>query len=412
MKRRFYHPWPLVLIFMLSGFGVPAGCYLLDSRPSETIPNSAEPDFRLMAEAWNTIERIYVDKAAVKPKQMTYGAISGMVDSLGDTGHSRFLTPEMVNQERHLTKGELEGIGAELQMKNNQIVIVAPMDDSPAQRAGLRPGDIILKVNGEGVGGLPLEQVVPRILGTPGTPVRLTILNPGTGRTSEMTIIRARVIIRSVTWQRLPGTVVVQLRISTFSKGVGEDLRKALNDIKRDGLTGIILDLRNNPGGLLDEAVSTASQFLAGGNVVLERNARGEIKPIPVEHGGLMLTLPLVALINGGTASGAEIVAGALQDGHRAILVGEKTFGTGTVLRQFPLTDGSALLLAIEEWLTPAGQVIWHRGITPSMVVTLPTDVTPLIPERVRGMTVAELRGSGDEQLLRALSLLGRSESK
>jgi carboxyl-terminal processing protease len=412
MKHRFYHPWALVLILMLLGVGVPAGCYLLDSRPSETIPDNAAPDFRLMAEAWNTIERIYVDRAAVKPKQLTYGAISGMVDSLGDTGHSRFLTPEMVKQEQHLTRGELEGIGAELQMKNNQIVIVAPMDGSPAQRAGLRPGDIILKVDGEGVGGLPLEQVVPRILGTPGTPVRLTILSPGSGQTSEITIIRARVTIHSVTWQRLPGTRVVQVRVSTFGKGAATDLRQALNDIKRDGAAGIILDLRNNPGGLLDEAVSTASQFLAGGNVVLERNARGETRPIPVESGGLALTLPLVALINGGTASGAEIVAGALQDRHRAVLVGEKTFGTGTVLRQFPLTDGSALMLAIEEWLTPDGQVIWHRGITPNLAVSLPLDVAPLVPAQERQMTAAELKGSGDKQLLRALELLVRSEYK
>jgi carboxyl-terminal processing protease len=365
-----------------------------------------------MAEAWNTIERVYVDKAAVKPEKMTYGAISGMVDSLGDTGHSRFLTPEMVKQELNLTKGELEGIGAELQMKNNQVVIVAPMDESPAQRAGLKPGDIILKVNGVDIGGLPLEQVVPLILGPSGTSVRLTILNPSSGHTSEVTIIRARVIIHSVTWYRLPGTPVVHLRIATFSKGVGTDLRKVLNDIKRDGATGLILDLRNNPGGLFDEAVSTASEFLASGNVVLEKDTAGRITAVPVESGGLALALPLVVLMNGGTASAAEIVVGALQDAHRATLVGEKTFGTGTVLREFPLTDGSALLLAIDEWLTPDGHVIWHRGIMPNVVVSLAPGVTPLIPEREKGMTSAELRASGDEQLLRALDFLIQPEGK
>jgi carboxyl-terminal processing protease len=397
---------------MLLGLGVLEGCNLFTPKPPETIPVNAKPDFRLIAEAWNMIDRVYVDQASVKPKQMVYGAISGMVDSLGDTGHSRFLTPEMVKQERNLMKGELEGIGAELQVKNNQVVIVAPIDNSPAQKVGLKPGDIILKVNGEDVGGLPLEQVVTRILGPPGTLVKLTILNPATGLTKDFDLIRARIIIQSVIWHRLPGTPVVHLRIATFNRRVTIDLRKALADIERDGIKGIILDLRNNPGGLFDEAVSTASQFLSGGDVVLEKNAKGEMRPIPVESGGLVLTLPLVALINAGTASGAEIVAGALQDRHRATLVGEKTFGTGTVLQEFRLTDGSALLLATAEWLTPDGHVIWHQGITPNVVVPLPADANPLTPEREKEMTVAELQASGDEQLLRALDLLIQSERK
>jgi carboxyl-terminal processing protease len=363
-----------------------------------------------MAEAWNTIERVYVDRASVKPKQMIYGAIGGMVDSLGDAGHSRFLPPEMVKHERKVTRGELEGIGAELQMKNNQIVIVAPMDDSPAQRAGLRPGDIILKVDEQDVGGLPLKQVVPLILGPPGTPVKLTLLTSDSGRTSEVTILRARVIIRSVTWDRFPGTPVAHLRIASFSKGVAADLRKALTGIKQSGANRLILDLRNNPGGLFEEAVSTASEFLASGNVVLQRNAAGKITPVPVETGGAAIALQLVVLINGGSASGAEIVAGALQDAHRADLVGKKTFSTGTVLQAFPLSDGSALMLAIEEWRTPDGQVIWHRGITPNVEASLPPDVTPLIPEREKGMTVHEIQASGDKQLLRALDLLVQPE--
>jgi carboxyl-terminal processing protease len=412
MEHRLFHQRTLVLILILVGLGVPVGCHVMNSTPPETISGDSKPGFHLIPEAWNTIERVYVDRTAVKPKQMTYGAISGMVDSLGDTGHSRFLTPEMVKQEHNQMKGELEGIGAELQMKNNQAVIVAPMDGSPAQRAGLKPGDIILKVNGEDVGGLPLEQVVSLILGPPGTLVRITILNPKSGRTSEVAIIRARIIIHSVTWHRLPGTEAVHLRIAAFGNGVANDLRKALTDIGRDGPVGLILDLRNNPGGLFNEAVSAASQFLASGYVVLERNAIGKIQPVPVEKGGVALSIPMVALINGGTASGAEIVAGALQDAHRATLVGEKTFGTGTVLREFPLTDGSALLLAIEEWLTPAGNVIWHRGITPNVAVSLPADVTALTPEQEKGMTAAELRASGDEQVLRALDLLVQTERK
>jgi carboxyl-terminal processing protease len=398
------HHWILYLAFF--SFGLVA-CHLLTAfTVPNTIPPEAESNFRLMAEAWNTIHRLYVDRAAVNPQLMTYGAISGMVDSLGDTGHSRFLNPEMVKQERNFSKGELEGIGAEVQKKNNQVVIVAPLDDSPAQRAGLKPGDVILKVNGEDVSGLPLEQAVSRILGPPRSTVRLTILNPDTGRTVDVPLVRARITLHSVTWLRLPGTTVADLRIAAFNKGVTEDLRKAVMKIQQEGVTGLILDLRNNPGGLLDEALATASQFLGSGTVMLEKNAAGKVTPVSVREGGVALAIPMVALINGGTSSGAEIVAGALQDAQRARLIGEKTFGTGTVLEPFSLSDGSALLLATEEWLTPAGRVIWHQGISPDLFVSLPSDVNPLIPEKGKAMTAENLRASGDAQFLRALDLL------
>jgi carboxyl-terminal processing protease len=411
MKHRLHHQSIAYLGFLILGWvaGAILGCQILGAfTPSDKIPADAAPNFRLMAQAWNTIQNAYVDRKAVNPQLLTYGAISGMVDSLGDTGHSRFLSPAMVQQERNLSRGLLEGIGAEVQMKNNQLVIVAPMDDSPAQRAGLQSGDIILKVNGEEIGGLPLEQAVGMILGPPGSTVNLTIFSPGTGRTLNLSIVRARITLHNVKYQRLPGTTAAHVRIASFSKGVGGDLRKALKSLQQEKLTGLILDLRNNPGGLLEEAVETASQFLDGGDVLLEKNAKGEVTPLGVRPGGLALAIPMVVLINGGTASAPEIVAGALKDAHRAPLVGEKTFGTGTVLSPFPLSDGSALLLAVEEWLTPAGQVIWHKGISPDITVLLPPEVRPLFPEAEKEMTAAELRQSKDTQLLRALDLLNR----
>ncbi len=392
--------------------GAVLGCHLLIAFAPDTVPPDAESNFRLMAEAWNTIQRVYVDRSSVKPKEMTYGAISGMVDSLGDTGHSRFLTPEMLKQERNLTRGELEGIGAEVQKKNGQIVIVAPIDGSPAQKAKLKPGDIIQKVDGKEVSGLPLDQAVDLILGPAGSRVMLTVLDPRTKQIREVTIIRARVTIHNVTWARLPGTTVAHLRLATFSKGVTQELRASLSDIQKEKLTGLILDLRNNPGGLYDEAVATASQFLRGGNVLLEKNALEKIRPVPVQPGGVATDIPMVVLINGGTSSGAEIVAGALQDGHRAKLVGEKTFGTGTVLQTFSLSDGSALMLAIEEWLTPDGHVIWHNGITPDVVVSLPPEATPLSPLTERELKAEKLRESGDVQLLRALDLLRQEKGQ
>ncbi len=393
------------LCFGLIG-GAILGCHLLIAFAPDTVPPDAEANFRLMAEAWNTVQRVYVDRNSIKPKRMTYGAISGMVDSLGDTGHSRFLTPEMLKQERNLTKGELEGIGAEVQMKDGQLVIVAPIDGSPAQKAKLKPGDVIQKVDGKEVSGLPLDQAVDLILGPAGSAVRLTVLDSRTRQTRDITLIRARVTLHNVTWNPLPGTTVAHLRISTFSKRVAKELREALIGIQREKLTALILDLRNNPGGLYDEAVSAASQFLRSGNVLLEKNALDKIRPVPVQPGGVATDVPMVALVNGGTSSGAEIVAGALQDGHRAMLVGEKTFGTGTVLQTFPLSDGSALMLAIEEWLTPDGHVIWHHGITPDIAVSLPPEATPLFPLTEKEWTAEKLRESGDVQLLRALDLL------
>jgi carboxyl-terminal processing protease len=308
-----------------------------------------------------------------------------------------------------LTRGKFEGIGAYVEMKDGHVVVVAPMDGSPAQQAGLRPGDVIMKVDGENVAGLPLDQVVGRIMGPAGTPVTLTLLHPSTGRMQDVTLVRANITLDNVTWQRLPGTTVAHLRIVAFSQGVAQDLKQTLAEIQQAELAGLILDLRANPGGLLGEAVSTASQFLDTGDVLLVKDAQGQTTPIPVEPGGVATGIPLVVLINGGTASAAEIVAGALQDAQRAKLVGETTFGTGTVLNEFPLSDGSVLLLATQEWLTPKGRVIWHQGLSPDVTVPLPPDVAPLLPATERDLTPAQLQNSGDVQVLRALELLAGS---
>ena len=402
----------IVLVFVLGlGGGVAVGQVLNPSQSNLTTANDG-PNFGLIKDAWTTIQNVYVDRAALQSQPLTYGAISGMVNALGDTGHSTFLSPQMVQEERNLTQGKFEGIGIEVQAKNNNVVIVAPLDGSPAQRAGLRAGEVIIKVNGDDVTGLPLNQVVKRILGPVGTSVTLTVFDPTTSNTTTVTLTRATITLHNVTWQRLPGTSIADVRIAAFSNGVTPDLQQALKEIQQQHLTGIVLDLRNNPGGLLDEAVGTASQFLKSGNVLLEKNAQGQTKPVPIDSGGLAPDIPMVVLINQGTASAAEIVAGALQDAQRAKLVGETTFGTGTVLNEFPLPDGSALLLATEEWLTPKGRVIWHTGISPDITVALPLTATLLLPETERNMTAAQLQASGDQQMLRALELLSSSAQK
>jgi carboxyl-terminal processing protease len=367
-----------------------------------------EPDFHLMTQAYNIIQRQYVARSAIQPTELTYGAINGMVEALGDTGHSAFLTPDMVKELRTMEHGEFKGIGVEIQVKAGRIVIVAPLDDSPAQRAGLQAGDIILKIGGQDITDWPLSRVVERISGRPGTKVTLTLQDPRTARERQVTVARAAIKLRQVTWRQLPGTSVAHLRLASFDAGVTKDLRKALGAIQREGSTGIILDLRNNPGGLLDEAVSVASQFLNDGNVLLAKDAKGDTAPVPVEKGGLATNVPLAVLINQGSASAAEIVAGALQDARRAPLVGQTSFGTGTVLEEFRLSDGSALLLAVEEWLTPNGHSFWHKGVTPEVVIPLPPDVVPLLPSVEKELTAEQLQASSDRQLLRALELVGR----
>ncbi len=410
MKHQLRRLWIIVLIALAFGLGLAGGVglerqVLAASSPTDTIPPDA---VQLMEETWNTIQQAYVDREAVQTTHLAYGAISGMVDALGDTGHSRFLTPEMIQEQRDFTQGQFEGIGAEVQVKDGHVVIVAPIDDSPAQQAGLHPGDVILKVNEEDVAGLPLDQVVEHILGPAGTSVSLTVINPTTGRTRDVTLVRARIILHNVTWGRLPGTTLAHVRIAAFSQGVSQDLKQVLTDIQGQGMTGIILDLRNNPGGLLDEAVGVASQFLDDGNILLEKDAQGQVNPVAVQPGGLATDIPIVVLTNRGTASAAEIVAGALQDAGRASLVGETTFGTGTVLNEFRLSDGSALLLATEEWLTPNGRLIWHQGISPNVTASLSPDIAPLSPRGEGDMTPGQLQDSGDQQLLRALDLLTR----
>jgi len=365
-----------------------------------------QPDFKLMAQAWNTIQSQYVENASLQSQELTYGAISGMVDALGDTGHSTFLTPAMVKDLKNMERGEFKGIGVEIQVKGTRVVVVAPIDDSPAEHAGLRAGDIILKVSGLDVTDWPLARVAERITGRAGTKVTLTVQDPRTNRSRQVTVVRASVKLHEVTWQKIPGTSIAHLRVASFDNGVTKDLRSSLEDIRRQGLNGVILDLRNNPGGLLDEAVGVASQFLADGVVLQAKDGKGKITPVTVEKGGIGTNLAACVLVNEGSASAAEIVAGALQDNHRADLVGETTFGTGTVLQEFRLSDGSALLLAVEEWLTPKGRSFWHQGVKPDYPVPLPAEVTPLFPGAERSMTAQELQSSEDRQLLAALRVV------
>jgi carboxyl-terminal processing protease len=376
------------------------------------VPDGAAADFRLIAQAWNLMDHYYVNHASVRPTAMTYAAISAMTDSLGDSNHSIFLSRDQARRAGSAMRGKLIGIGIEISSKNHQAVVVAPLDGSPAQQAGVRAGDVILQVNGQPVSGLSLGQISSRIAGESGRPVRLTVSNPADKRKREISVARTSIKINNVSWQRLPGTDIAHLRIAMFSDGEATDLREALLNLKQQGARKVILDLRDNPGGALDEAIDTASQFLTNGIVLWEKDAAEKMTSIPVKPGGVAADLPLAVLINGSSASDSEIVAGALRDAHRAVLIGEKTFGTGTVLSEFPLDDGSVLYLAVEEWLTPGKRSFWHRGIEPDIRVALPANHISLRPSLERNLTAPEIRSSGDAQLLRAMAWLSDKEAK
>ncbi|MEX1018765.1 MAG: S41 family peptidase [Litorilinea sp.] len=369
---------------------------------------TGEPtEFRVFWQAWNLVQQNFIDQDALDPETLTYGAIRGMVGALGDSGHTAFLTPEEREQQQTNLSGRFTGIGATVGVRDNLPVIVAPIDGYPAEAAGVRPGDIIMRVDGEDVTTLPLNDVVAKIRGPEGTEVVLSLMRPEENRTLEISIVRSEINVPAATWAMIPESSVALVRLSQFSANAGPSIVAAVEEAKTAGAESLIVDVRNNPGGLLTQAVAVTSQFLVEGNVLLEEDAQGNRISYAVEPGGVATDLPLVVLINGGSASSAEILAGAIQDYDRGTLVGETTFGTGTVLQPYMLADGSALLLGTKQWLTPEGRLIRKQGIEPDNVVDVPLETPLLIPAELAQMGVEELWSSGDRQLLTALELLG-----
>ena len=412
-------PWTLVgvvvALVVVGGAGFGSG-YVAGRAQAEQAAQSQPPadlgtTFNVFWETWNLVRQHYVDQSAVDPTKMTYGAIQGMLDALGDVGHSRFLSPTERHAEEDALAGRLDGIGAEVTMRDHRPTILAPLPGSPAEAAGLRPGDTIVRVDGKDVEGLPVDQVTQLVRGQSGTPVTLSVIHQGDTEIVDVSVVRQQITVPSVTWTLVPGTSVAHVLISEFADHAGDELARALQAAQAAGATGVVLDLRNDPGGLRDEAIAAASQFLSDGTVLIEQDAHGQRTFYPVKSGGVAVSTPLVVLVNEGTASSAEIVAGAIQDHQRATLVGLTTFGTGTVLSTYPLSDGSALLLGTEEWLTPNGNEIWHHGITPEIQVDLPAQVVPLEPQVESSLTPDQVQASQDAQLLRALQELGAGVS-
>jgi len=385
------------MAFAQGGLTTPAGT-----------PDEIPEEFNTFWQAWSIVNERFVDQDELDPTELTYGAIEGMLKALGDEGHTAFLTAEELAYQRSDISGTFSGIGAYLGMKDGMHMIVSPMDGSPAKKAGVLAGDIIMAVDGEDTATWDTRDIVNNIRGPKSTEVVLTLLRID-GENSEsldITIVRDDIEVPAAEWGMIPGTDVGLLRLSQFSANATDNLKEAIAEAEEAGAEAFILDIRNNPGGLLDQAVKVTSQFLDGGNVLQEEDSNGKRKVYGVRKGGVATDIPLVVLISPGTASSAEILAGAVQDYERAQVIGETTFGTGTVLEPFMLDDGSALLLGTRQWLTAEGRLIRKQGITPDIEIDLPITADLITVGELEELTIDELLASEDLQMLEALKVL------
>jgi carboxyl-terminal processing protease len=410
LRRSSLAPFVLLILGLFGGVLLDRSGLLPGSASRE--PPGLGRTFAPFWEAWHLVQEHYVDRKAIEPKRLTQGSIRGMLDALGDVGHTTYLTPEELKATEEFLKGELEGIGAILTVREHRPTIAQTLPGSPARKAGLLPGDALLQVNGKTVVDESPDHVAALIRGKAGTEVRLRVARSGQTQPLDLTIVRAKIEVPQVSWHHLPGTSLAHLAIREFGKHTDDQLRQAIKEIRAAGLKGLIVDVRANPGGLKEQAVAVTSEFLNGGVVFIEQDAQGRRQEVPVRKGGVATDLPLCVLIDGGTASSAEIFAGALQDQGRGKLIGTRTFGTGTVLEPFELSDGSAVLLAVAEWLTPKGRRIWHQGIKPDIEVALPPGASILLPDEESNLDAAGLARSKDAQLLKAIEVLtGKSPS-
>jgi carboxyl-terminal processing protease len=376
------------------------------SQPAGSPSADAASNLALIDQAWHAIQDNYVDAQHLDNKALAYAAIRSMTTAVGDAGHTSFMTAEESKASDQALSGSFVGIGVQVSTDAaGKVTVGSVIPGTPADQAGLRHGDHIVAVDGKATTGETVDQTVARVRGPEGQKVTLTIGRAGTPD-FDVTITRRKFDLPLISWSMVPGRKVAMIRLEQFATGATKAVKDAITAAKAQGATSVILDLRSNPGGYVNEAVGVASQFVGDGIVYQAFDRSGTEKDSPVEPGGLWTNLPLVVLTNGDTASSAEIVTGAIQDAKRGQVVGEKTFGTGTVLGRFDLADGSALRIGTERWLTRGGRPIWHEGLAPDVAVSLPTTVQPLQPDAMREMTPAQLAASPDVQVLKALELL------
>jgi len=344
-----------------------------------------EVDLSLLWTVWRLLDRNYVDPEKLTIDKMRFGAVRGLVRAIGDP-YSAFMTPQENTDFHEALRGKLEGIGAELTIRDGLIVVVAPLKKSPAQRAGLLSQDIITAVDGFSLEGVGLQDTVMRIRGEKGTEVVLDIFRPGTSEEISISIVREEIRVPSVEHEVIEtgSGAVGYIALNQFGEGTVSDTRAALKDLLKSDIEGLILDVRFNGGGYLDGSIEIASLFLSQGKVLSVHRRGEEIESHYAFGNPLVPDLPMVVLINEGSASASEIVAGALQDQDRAVIIGAKSFGKGTVQEVIDLPGGSSLRVTVAKWKTPDGREIGTEGVTPDILVemTMEDYVAELDPQK------------------------------
>jgi carboxyl-terminal processing protease len=347
-------------------------CFLLlglqgDSQVSAALERSIYKNLKTFNEVLDMVQKNYVED--VDSKKLLEGAINGMMKSLDP--HSTYMTAEMYKDLEMETRGSFGGIGIEITMKKDILTVVSPIEDTPAYNAGIKAGDYIIQIDGKSTKDITIMEAVKKLRGPKDSKVTVTIMREDMTKPKDFVITRSIIKIRSVK-SKIYDDHIAYIRVSSFQERTADDLKKVLSDIKaKNGvLEGIILDLRNNPGGLLNQAVAVADVFLKSGVIVTTRGRTRnmETKSVAKDDGDEPMC-PIVALVNEGTASAAEIVSGALQDNGRALILGTQTFGKGSVQTVIPLEDGSALKLTTAKYYTPSGRSIQAEGLKPDIIV-------------------------------------------
>ena len=357
-RRRFWMLGPMVMVALLSGVLIGKG-WERTGHATETYE-----ELRTFSEVLTQVQKNYVDDTKVK--DLVQGAIRGMLSTLDP--HSAYMTPEMYKEMQVETKGEFGGVGIQIGVKENRLAVIAPIDGTPAHRAGIKAGDYITKVNDESTKDLSLMDAVQKMRGPKGTKVNLTIQRDGAADPLQFTLVRDTIKIESVKSKVMENIGYVKL--TQFQEATGRDLGRVLKQFKDQKVQSTILDLRNNPGGLLTAAVEVSEQFLPNGKLVVYTKGRESKKDEWFAKGrDQMDDSPMIILVNEGSASASEIVAGALQDYGRAVIVGTTSFGKGSVQTILPLGDGSGLRLTTAKYYTPKGRSIQSTGITPDIVI-------------------------------------------
>lgn len=386
------------LVFYFTGYVVGHKNLVFETNYKPKITNMElgkpkEVDFSIYWRAWNLVQERYA--GSTDTKKQIYGAISGMVDAVGDP-YTVFMEPSTIKSFMEDLSGEIQGIGAEISTKDKQIIVVSPLSGSPAERSGLKPSDAILAIDSKPTEGLSVEEAVAKIRGKAGTTVILTIMREGWDKAQEISIKREKITVKSVEWQMKDDVAygdqpVAYIKVSQFGDDTARLMEQAAQDIKNKNTKSVILDLRRNPGGYLDSAVQMIGIFADKGTVaVKEKDKSNAIQEEKTQQDPILKDIKLIVLIDEGSASASEIVAGALQDLGLARLVGEKTFGKGSVQALEDLGDGASLKITIAEWLTPKDRVINHQGVEPDIKI---------------GLTEDDIKAGRDPQLDKAMEL-------